>query len=73
LSCLCSQRGESEVFSRLPEREPESDSDLDKEEEEDRRNEEDDEEEELERQERQDDVDDEGDDDIYSDDMTASP
>jgi len=60
-------------FSRLPEREPESDSDLDKKEEEDRRNEEDDEEEELDRQERQDDEDDEGDDDIYSDDMTASP
>jgi hypothetical protein len=57
-------------FSRLPERQPESDSDLDKAEEEDRRNEEDDEDEELDRQERQDDEDD---DDIYSDDMTASP
>jgi hypothetical protein len=64
--------GERVRFSRLPEREPEFDSDLDEEEEEDRRNEEDDEDEELDRQERQDDEDDENDDDIYSDDMTAS-
>ena len=56
-------------FFELPEREPKSDFDLDKEEEEDRRNEEDDEEEESDRQERQDDEDD----DIYSDDMKASP
>ena len=68
LELLMLHSGERVRFFEIAERDLESDSDLDKEEEEDRRNEEDDEDEELDRQERQDDEDD-----IYSDDMTATP